>query len=120
MTKATHHNWNEIQPEQMSPLVTRQYITGTNMTFARLTFKKGGSVPIHKHHNAQITHVVEGSLLFSFDGEERTVRAGEIHCIPPELPHGVIEALEETVALEIFSPQRQDWIDGNDAYLRSK
>jgi hypothetical protein len=28
-------------------------------------------------------------------------------------------ALEDSVALDIFNPPRQDWIDGDDAYLRS-
>lgn len=120
MAKVTHHSWNEIAPEQMSPLVTRQFITGPNMTFARMSIKKGGSVPIHKHHNAQMTHVVEGALVFTIDGEDSTIGAGEIVCIPSDVPHGVIEALEDTIALEVFSPQRQDWIDGNDAYLRGK
>ena len=30
------------------------------------------------------------------------------------------EALEDTDNLDIFAPPRQDWITGNDAYLRSK
>ena len=47
-----------------------------------------------------------------------TLRAGEILCIPPNVPHEVI-ALEDSVALDIFNPPRQDWIDGDDAYLRS-
>jgi hypothetical protein len=27
-------------------------------------------------------------------------------------------ALEDTVVLDVFSPPRQDWLDGSDAYLR--
>jgi hypothetical protein len=26
--------------------------------------------------------------------------------------------LEDSVVLDVFSPPRQDWIDGDDAYLR--
>jgi hypothetical protein len=29
-----------------------------------------------------------------------------------------VEALEDTVALDIFTPAREDWISGDDAYLR--
>jgi hypothetical protein len=29
-----------------------------------------------------------------------------------------VEALEDTVALDIFTPAREDWIRGDDAYLR--
>ena len=40
-------------------------------------------------------------------------------------PHPVIKdivtfALEDTVDLDVFNPPRQDWIDRDDAYLRSE
>ncbi len=65
----------------------------------------------------QISHVVDGALEFRVSGKVIAVRAGEILCIPPHVPHEVV-ALEDSVALDIFNPPRQDWIDGDDAYLR--
>ena len=117
MTSAVHHRWSEITAEQLNPLVTRQYVVGTNTMLARIGLKKGAVVPRHSHFHEQISHVVEGALLFRMDDAEKTVRAGEILCIPPDEPHEVI-ALEDSVALDIFNPPRQDWIDGDDAYLR--
>lgn len=111
------HRWIDIEPEQLNPLVTRQYIVGTSTMLARLVLKKGAVVPEHKHFHEQISHVVEGALRFLIEGKEVVVRAGEILCIPPNVPHGVI-TLEDSVALDIFNPPRQDWIDGDDAYLR--
>jgi len=101
----------------MNPLTARQYIVGTNMMLARIVLRKGALVPMHHHFHEQISHVVEGALEFRIDGKPVTVRAGEILCIPPHVPHEVV-ALEDSVALDIFNPPRQDWIDGNDAYLR--
>ena len=46
-------------------------------------------MPLHHHFHEQISHVVEGALKFVVDGEEVVVRAGEILCIPPHLPHEV-------------------------------
>jgi quercetin dioxygenase-like cupin family protein len=112
------HRWNDIDPEQLNPLVTRQYVVGTSTMLARLVLKKGAQVPQHQHFHEQISHVVEGALKFLIEGKEVVVRAGEILCIPPNVPHGVI-TLEDSVALDIFNPPRQDWIDGDDAYLRS-
>ena len=117
MASSTLYRWADIQPEQMNPLTTRQYVTGANTTLARIGLKKEALVPEHHHVNEQITHVVEGSLKFLFPGKEVIVRAGEILCIPPHLPHSVV-ALEDSVALDIFNPMRQDWIDGDDSYLR--
>jgi quercetin dioxygenase-like cupin family protein len=113
----THHRWSDIEPEQLNPLVTRQYVVGTRTMLARLVLKKGAHVPLHHHFHEQMSHVVEGALKFIVDGEEVQVRAGEILCLPPHVPHEVV-ALEDSVALDIFNPPRQDWIDGDDAYLR--
>jgi quercetin dioxygenase-like cupin family protein len=84
---------------------------------ARIVLKKGARVPTHHHFHEQISHVVEGALKFVLEGSEVAVRAGEILAIPPDAPHEVV-ALEDSVALDIFNPPRQDWIDGDDAYLR--
>jgi quercetin dioxygenase-like cupin family protein len=118
MASATHYRWSDIPPEQMNPLVTRQYLAGTNTMLARIGLKKGAVVPEHSHFHEQISHVVEGTLLFRIAGGEVTVGAGEILCIPPHLPHEVV-AIEDSVALDIFNPPRQDWISGDDAYLRT-
>ena len=47
----------------------------------------------------------------------RDVRAGEILHIPAHVPHKA-EALEDTDDVDIFSPPREDWLDGSDSYLR--
>jgi quercetin dioxygenase-like cupin family protein len=37
--------------------------------------------------------------------------------IPGNVPHRV-EALEDSVVFDVFAPRREDWIRGDDAYLR--
>ncbi len=118
MPASKHHRWKDIEPEPMNPLVTRQFVVGSNTMLARLSLKKDAHVPEHRHRHEQISHVVEGALDFLLEGRRVTVRAGEILCIPPYLPHEVW-ALEDSVALDIFNPPREDWMQGNDAYLRT-
>ena len=117
MPESKHHRWADIEPEPLNALTTRQYVVGTNIMLARIVLKKGAHVPMHHHFHEQLSHVVEGALNFVVDGKEVAVKAGEILSIPPHVPHEVI-ALEDSVALDIFNPPRQDWIDGDDAYLR--
>jgi quercetin dioxygenase-like cupin family protein len=114
---AKHSKWNEIEVEDLSALIGRQMIVGTNLMVARVLLKRGAKVPLHSHHNEQVTYVLEGALHFFIDGREITVSSGEVLCIPPHMPHEAI-ALEDTVDLDIFNPPRQDWIDKDDAYLR--
>jgi len=115
---AKHHRWVDIEPEQLNPLITRQYVTGAKTMLARLVLKKGAHVPRHEHFHEQTSHVVSGALEFVLEEGRTTVRGGEVLCIPPHAPHEVF-ALEDSIVLDIFNPPRQDWIDGDDAYLRS-
>ena len=111
------YNWSAIPVEQMNPLVTRQVMHGGSITIARIVIAKGGSVPTHKHINEQMMNVVSGCLKVILDGSELTLSGGNTLVVPPNVPHSV-EALEDTVAVDVFSPVREDWIRGDDAYLR--
>jgi quercetin dioxygenase-like cupin family protein len=119
MAEVTHTRWNDIEVEHLSSLIGRQLIVGTNVMVARILLKKGARVPLHSHHNEQVSNVLDGVLKFTLDNREIIVSAGEVLCIPPNMPHEAI-ALEDTVALDIFNPPRQDWIDKDDAYLRQE
>ncbi len=118
-TTAKHIKWNDIEVESLSSTIGRQLVVGTNLMVARVLLKKGAKVPLHSHHNEQLTYILEGALHFFIDNREITVRGGEVLCIPPHMPHEAI-ALEDTVDLDIFTPPRQDWIDKEDAYLRQE
>jgi quercetin dioxygenase-like cupin family protein len=117
----SYTKWDDIEVEQLNPLIGRQFVVGTNVMIARVLLKQGAIVPLHHHQNEQVSYILEGALKFILKTEggdkEITVRAGEILCIPPNLPHEA-HALEDTVDLDIFNPPRQDWIDRDDAYLR--
>lgn len=114
-----HVPWNSVPLEQLNPLLERQFVVGETVMVARVLLKKGSVVPQHSHHNEQITYILEGALKFIIDGKELVVRAGEVLCIPPHMPHEA-EALEDTVDLDIFNPPREDWIEKRDEYLRSE
>ena len=109
--------WNEEPVEQLNPAIGRQMIHTETMTLARITLRKGALVPRHEHPNEQIATVLEGRLRFVVGDEERVVVAGESVPLPANVPHEV-EALEDSVVLDVFSPVREDWLRGEDAYLR--
>ena len=109
--------WDSVELEHLNPLLRRQFVVGEKVMVARVLMKKGCVVPLHSHHNEQVTYILEGALKFGLNGEEVVVRAGEVLCIPPNVPHQAV-ALEDTVDLDIFTPPREDWIAKTDAYLR--
>ena len=109
--------WRTVPLEDLNPLFQRQFVVGEDIMVARVLMKKGCIVPLHSHHNEQVSYILEGALKFWVDGQEIVVHAGEVLTIPRNMPHRA-EALEDTVDLDIFNPPRVDWINKTDQYLR--
>jgi len=79
--------WKNVEREQLNPQIDREMVVGDKIMLARVLMKKGAHVPLHHHHNEQVTYILEGALKFAIDGKEIVVRAGEVLCIPPHMPH---------------------------------
>jgi len=112
-----HVPWSSVPVEQLNPLLGRHFVVGQNIMLARVLLKKGCIVPEHCHANEQVTFILKGALKFWVGGKEIVVHAGEVLTIPPNMAHKV-EAVEDTVDLDVFSPPRADWMEKRDAYLR--
>lgn len=114
------YRWDEIALEKVTEMVSRKFVSGDRETLAQVYLKRGAIVPLHAHEHEQMTYVLQGTLKLSVDGEEVTVREGEVLHIPSRASHQV-EAMADTFVLDVFSPVRRDWIDGTDpAFGRGK
>ena len=119
---ATHFKWKELPVERLRGGITRRFVTSERAMIGEVSFRKGDTVPAHQHDNEQFTHVVSGALRFTLGqlGENAaTVRAGEVILIPSGLLHAV-EALEDTLEYDVFSPPRRDWLDPASDFLRGE
>ena len=120
MLGATHYRWEDVPKEDVSQGFARRLISGERLMLTHVYLDKGFVVPRHSHENEQLTWILEGVLRFWLGEDESEVvdvAAGEVLHLPSNLPHKA-EALEDTLDVDIFSPPRQDWLDGSDAYLR--
>jgi quercetin dioxygenase-like cupin family protein len=111
------YKWDDVVLEQVRDGISRKFIAGDREMVAQITLKRGAIVPVHSHESEQLTYVLTGALKFTLDGRDVTVREGELLRIPSWMPHSA-EAVEDTFELDLFSPIRQDWIDGTDDYFR--
>lgn len=109
--------WAEVPTEELNPTFFRKALHTGGMTIAVLELKKGGVVPQHQHINEQVSLVETGKIVFHFPDRDVEVGPGETLVIPPNLPHGVT-VLEDSKVMDLFTPLREDWLTGNDAYLR--
>lgn len=122
MTNARHLRWDDMPKERVTDAIDRRLVTGHRTMLAHVYLKKGSVVPQHSHDNEQFTYILEGALRFFLGAdksEEVVVRAGEVLHIPSNLPHEAV-ALEDTLDLDVFTPVRQDWLDGTDTYFHGE
>lgn len=111
-----HYHWSEIPEEQMNPSTRRRYVTADRATVARFELARGGVVPKHAHENEQVTCVISGALKFRFADGEVLARAGDVVQIPSWAEHEV-EIVEDTIAIDVFTPVRRDWLEKTDSYF---
>ena len=109
--------WQDEPIEALGSGIGRRMLNGEAMTLAQITLAAGAEVPLHEHPNEQIATVLSGRLRFLIGDEELEVGAGESVLIPGGVPHRV-DALEDSLVLDAFAPRRDDWLRGEDAYLR--
>jgi quercetin dioxygenase-like cupin family protein len=86
---------------------TLVYGESTLMTEFRL--EKGAVLPRHSHRHEQTGYLVSGSLDLTIGEETFRVEPGGSWCIAGHVEHSVI-ARENSVAIEIFSPVREDYL----------
>ena len=111
MTTVRVHRWDEIALEKITEMISQKIVAGEREMLAQIYLKRGALVPMHSHESEQMTYILQGALRVVVDGEEITVREGEVLHIPSWIPHQA-EALEDTFELDVFSPVRQDWLRG--------
>jgi quercetin dioxygenase-like cupin family protein len=110
--------WSDVKEEKLNDKITRKMAVGQNEMIGRLRLAKGAIVPAHKHVSEQITMIISGALKFTIDEKEIVVRAGEVLVIPPNVVHSVV-ALEDSDDIDSFSPLREDWLSGDDSYIKT-
>jgi quercetin dioxygenase-like cupin family protein len=92
----------------LSGRVLRQFVSGEQMTVARVAFDEGSEMAEHWHANEQFTVLLSGQMEFTVAGEKVAVSAGEVLFLPSNVPHSA-RSLTDAVLLDVFSPPRADW-----------
>jgi len=96
-------------PVEMLPGVVRRTLTeGERMMLIEVTLDQGAVVPLHTHPHEQIGYLASGRLLWELGDERRELAAGDSWLVPSNVPHQVT-ALEPSVAIDVFSPPREEY-----------
>lgn len=83
----------------------------THLTEFRL--EKGRDLPDHAHPHEQTGYLVSGYLKLRIGDETFDARPGDSWSVPGNVTHGAF-VVEDTVAIEVFSPIREDYLPTGD------
>jgi quercetin dioxygenase-like cupin family protein len=94
----------------VAPGISRKTLTyGNNTLFTEFRMKADCRLPSHSHPQEQTGYLVAGSIRLMIGAEETVVGPGDSWNIPGGTVHGAV-ILEDSVAIEVFSPVRKDYL----------
>jgi quercetin dioxygenase-like cupin family protein len=100
----------DVKSKNLGQGVSRKIVAvGGKIMAVEVYFAKGAIGALHSHLHEQISYVVKGSFEATIGSETTIIRAGDSYYIPPDLIHGVA-ALEDGLLLDVFTPQREDFL----------
>jgi quercetin dioxygenase-like cupin family protein len=101
----------DVPEEDLGEGVSRKILaTGGSMMTAQFTFEKGAVGAPHTHVHEQVGYVLRGRFELTLGDDKTVIEAGDTYYVPSNTLHGVV-ALEDGVLLDVFTPQRQDFLE---------
>ena len=85
---------------------------GENSQLCEFQIRQGAIIPAHQHPQEQGGYLVSGALRFFGDEGEVVVGPGCSWNFKGGVVHGA-EALLDTIAIEVFSPVRTEYLPSN-------
>ena len=106
-----HRIWNpeKIAPKVLAPGVTAKIAPGEKMMLSLVTLAPDAVVPTHSHPHEQMGMIVSGMLEFTIEGETRMLSENEMYLVPGGVPHAVKAGPGGAIALDAFSPPREEY-----------
>jgi len=103
--KTTTERYTELLPG----IKIKTLVHGTNALMAEFALAKGSALPKHKHPFEQTGYLIKGKLRLTIGSKTFEVGVRDSWCIESNVEH-YAEVLEDSVAIEVFSPARQDYL----------
>lgn len=95
--------------QALAGIKMKTLVFGDKTIFTEFLLDKGSVLPKHVHPHEQTGYLLSGRIMLSIRGETFEAGAGDSWCIPGNVEHGA-DILEDSVAIEVFSPVREDYL----------
>jgi quercetin dioxygenase-like cupin family protein len=103
------YNPGDLKKRELVPGVTIRTMWGEKIMMALIDIGPGALVPLHTHQHEQCGRVLSGSFYLTIDGETRLLREGDHYVIPGGVQHSARGTDSPSLALDIFSPPREEY-----------
>jgi quercetin dioxygenase-like cupin family protein len=100
---------DDVLPRQLAEGIQLKTLWGKNIMMSLVEMDANSVVPKHSHPHEQAGIVLEGEFEFTIGSESKVIGKGEFYIIPGNIEHKVIVGNEPAVALDIFSPPREEY-----------
>jgi quercetin dioxygenase-like cupin family protein len=84
-------------------------VYGDKSLLVEFLLHQGAVLPLHSHPHEQTGYLVKGHIRLTIGAEVHDVLPGDSWCVPGGTLHKA-EIVEESVAVEVFSPVREDYL----------
>ena len=84
-------------------------VYGDNTLLSEFRLEAGKILPLHSHPEEQTGYLVSGHIVLSIDGVDHDIKKGDAWIVPGGVVHGA-EIIDDSVAVEVFSPVRRDYL----------
>ncbi len=89
--------------------IAARALHGSSITLGVIELEPDTALPEHHHVNEQLGVVVSGALEMTVGDESRTLGPGGTWTIAPGVPHTGRAGPDGAIAIDVFSPAREDW-----------
>jgi quercetin dioxygenase-like cupin family protein len=103
--KATDEDFQKI----LDGIAIKTLVFGENMLFSEFRMQQGSRLPIHSHLQEQTGRLLKGKIILTIGQEKSEMKPGDCWSVPSNTEHGA-EIIEESIAIEVFSPVREDYL----------
>ena len=101
---------SKIERKEIAPGVTIRTMWGDRLMISIIESAPHAVVPTHSHaDHEQGGMVLEGEYDMMIGGETRRLKPGDSYVIPPGVEHSLTGADGWALALDVFSPPREDY-----------
>ncbi|MFN8006927.1 MAG: cupin domain-containing protein [Terriglobia bacterium] len=90
---------------------------GQNLMLSYLEMEQGAVVPLHSHPHEQGGILLQGKMELTIGDEVRIVEPGAMFLVPPNVLHKAVAVDGPLVALDEFSPVREDYAELFNKYI---